>query len=123
MKKLSILLLSLLCLVSLRAQEFPTISSEGNEVWYLIQFMNGGETFSANADGAQIATASATATDEQQWKITGNATDGYSFTNKKGYTLYVPSAAKNQMVSAATTPSGVSKFQIYIFPLHGVGRL
>ncbi len=112
MKKLSILLLSLLCLVSLRAQEFPTISSEGNEVWYLIQFMNGGETFSANADGAQIATASATATNEQQWKITGNATDGYSFTNKKGYTLYVPSAAKNQMVSAATTPSGVSRFQI-----------
>ncbi len=111
-RKTYLFLASLLCTFSMHAQEFPTISTDANEVWYLIQFMNGGETFSAGADGSQIATAAATAADEQQWKITGNATDGYSFTNKKGYTLYVPSAAKNQMVSAATTPGGVSRFQI-----------
>ncbi len=112
MKKIYLFILTLLCAVQLSAQEFPTISTESNEVWYLIQFMNGGETFAADTDKAQIATATATASDAQQWKITGNATDGYSFTNKKGYTLYVPSAAKNQMVSAAAAPSGVSKFQI-----------
>ncbi|MBQ2778484.1 MAG: family 20 glycosylhydrolase [Bacteroidaceae bacterium] len=112
MKKAFLYLVSLFCAASLSAQEFPTISTDGNDVWYLIQFMNGGETFAASSDGAQIATASATAADEQQWKITGNATDGYSFTNKKGYTLYVPSAAKNQMVSAASSPKGVSRFHI-----------
>ena len=112
MKRVFLSLVTLLSVALLNAQEFPTISTEGNEVWYLIQFMNGGEAFKATNNGSQIATGTADASDEQQWKITGNANDGYSFTNKKGYTLYVPSAAKNQMVSAATTASGVSKFNI-----------
>ncbi len=94
------------------AQNFPETSTEENSKWYLIQFMNGGNALTANTDGAQISTESALGNDAQLWKITGDATNGYTFTNKKGYTLYVSSSAKNQMVKAAKTPSGVSKFLI-----------
>ena len=94
------------------AQGFPTISTDGNIKWYLIQFMNGGNALTAETSDAQITTSTAVGSDAQLWKITGDATNGYTFTNKKGYTLYVNSAAKNQMVSAKASPSGVNKFFI-----------
>jgi hypothetical protein len=94
------------------SQDFPEISTYENTKWYLIQFSNGGDALTAQASGTQITIGSALGSDTQLWKITGNATDGYTFTNKKGYTLYVNSAALNQMVNAATSPSGVSKFFI-----------
>ena len=113
MKKL---LLSLLCmtmsLANAFSQGFPTISTDEETKWYLIQFMNGGDALTANESGSQITISSATGSDTQLWKITGNETDGYTFTNKKGYTLYVNSATTEQMVNAATSPSGVSKFFI-----------
>lgn len=112
MKRLLLLATFILSVVAGKAQGMPTVSTDGNEVWYLIQFMNGGNALTAASNNAQITTASAIASDEQLWKITGNSTSGYTFTNKKGYTLYVPSANKNQMVSAAASPSGVSKFYI-----------
>ena len=95
------------------AQGFPTISTDDeNTKWYLIQFMNGGNAITAESADAQITTATATGSDAQLWKITGDATNGYTFTNKKGNILYVSSAAKNQMVKAATSETGVSKFFI-----------
>lgn len=94
------------------AQGFPTISTDENAKWYLIQFMNGGNAITAESADAQITTATATGSDAQLWKITGDATNGYTFTNKKGNILYVSSAAKNQMVKAATSETGVSKFFI-----------
>lgn len=113
MKKLLLTILSFVFGTALStAQEFPETSTDENNKWYLIQFMNGGNALTANTDGAQITTESALGNDAQLWKITGDATNGYTFTNKKGYTLYVSSAAKNQMVKAATTPSGVSAFFI-----------
>ncbi|MBQ2807908.1 MAG: family 20 glycosylhydrolase [Bacteroidaceae bacterium] len=94
------------------AQGFPTISTDDEVKWYLIQFMNGGNAITAENAGAQITTATATGSDAQLWKVTGDGTNGYTLTNKKGYTLYVSSAAKNQMVNAATSAPGVSKFFI-----------
>ena len=99
-------------LASIFAQSFPTISTDENTKWYLIQFSNGGDALTANTSGTQITIGAALGDNAQLWKITGNETDGYTFTNKKGYTLYVNSAATNQMVNAATSPSGVSKFFI-----------
>ncbi len=113
MKKLLLTILSFVFGIALStAQQFPETSTDENSKWYLIQFMNGGNALTANTDGAQISTESALGNDAQLWKITGDATNGYTFTNKKGYTLYVSSAGKNQMVKAATTPSGESKFLI-----------
>ena len=97
---------------SVIAQGFPTISTDENTKWYLIQFMNGGNALTAENSGSQITTSAAMGSDAQLWKITGDATNGYTFTNKKGYTLYVNSAAKNQMVHANATASGVTQFFI-----------
>ena len=94
------------------SQGFPEISTDENTKWYLIQFMNGGNALTAETSGAQITTATATGSDAQLWKITGDATDGYTFTNKKGYILYVSSAAKNQMVKASGNKTGVYRFFI-----------
>ena len=93
------------------SQGFPTISTDDTTKWYLIQFMNGGNALTASSTG-QITTSVAMGSDAQLWKICGDDTNGYTFTNKKGYTLYVESAAKNQMVKAAETASGVSSFFI-----------
>jgi len=77
------------------SQSFPTISTDDETKWYLIQFLNGGNALTAETAGADITTATATGSDAQMWKITGDATNGYTFTNKKGNILYVNSAAKN----------------------------
>ena len=98
------------CALGALAQGFPTVSTAENTVWYLIQFVNGGNAITAETSGANVTTSAAVGKPSQLWKVTGNATDGYQLTNKKGYTLHVASAAKNQMVQASATASGVSKF-------------
>ena len=114
MKKIAMMLSCFFCgCMTLLAQGFPTVSDSETTKWYLIQFMNGGNAFTAKTSGAEITTASAIGNESQLWKITGNASDGYQFTNKKGYTLYVESASLNQKVHASTSTSGkVSTFTI-----------
>lgn len=113
MKKALLLLLCLMAgFAGAIAQGFPATSNGDETKWYLIQFMNGGNAITAETAGAQITTATATGSDAQLWKITGDATNGYTFTNKKGNTLYVSSAAKNQMVKSAASATGVSAFFI-----------
>lgn len=114
MKKLfSAILLLCAGFASLCAQGFPTISDGENTKWYIIQFMNGGKAIASTSDGAEAKVAMATGSEEEQWKITGNDTDGYRFTNKKGYTLYVNSANLNEKVRNTTAGSeGVCDFFI-----------
>ena len=78
--------------------------------WYLIRFMNGGNAFTATTDGVQISTAKTTASDAQLWKIEGDDEQGYELTNKLGLKLYVPTAVTNSMVSAASAPTGITRF-------------
>ena len=114
MKKIAMMLSCLLCTcMSMWAQGFPTISDAETTKWYLIQFTNGGNALTAKTDGAQISTSAALGNAPQMWKVTGNATDGYQFTNKEGLTLYVNSAAKNEMVHASANVAGkVAKFTL-----------
>ena len=98
------------CALGALAQGFPTVSTAEKTAWYLIQFVNGGNAITAETSGAEVTTSAAVGSDAQLWKVTGNSTDGYQLTNKKGYTLYVGSAAKNQKVHAAASASGVNKF-------------
>ena len=112
MKKLILALLGItMSFAYAFSQGFPTISTDGQEKWYLIQFKNGGNAFTAATTG-EITTSAVSGDDSQLWKITGNSTDGYTITNKKNYILYVNSALKNQKVQAGTTASAVSKFLI-----------
>ncbi|MBQ8336302.1 MAG: beta-N-acetylhexosaminidase [Bacteroidaceae bacterium] len=113
MKKL---LLTIICVAmsfaNALSQGFPEISTDNKTKWYLIQFMNGGNAFTAESDNADITTSGALGSDAQLWKVTGDATNGYTFTNKKGYTLCAASATLNNMVKASSSPSGVTKFFI-----------
>lgn len=112
MKKLVTSLFLLFATICIYAQGFPEISTDNNVRWYIIKFLNGGNALTAEKANEQITTSSVTESDAQIWKITGNATNGYTFTNKKGYSLYVNSAVKNQMVYASNTSSGINKFSI-----------
>ena len=112
MKKLSLTMFALIIMMQAFAEGKPTVSTPENEVWYLIQFMNDGNALTAESDGTQITISPATTDESRLWKVTGDDTEGYTFTNKKGYTLYVSSAAKNQMVYAASNPQGITKFHI-----------
>ncbi len=100
------------CALGALAQGFPTVSTAENTVWYLIQFVNGGNAITAETSGTNVTTSSAVGSAAQLWKVTGDNTNGYQLTNKKGYTLHVASAAKNQMVQASASASGVSKFTL-----------
>ena len=112
MKRIFSTLLGLMMAMSaLLAQGFPETSTADDPRWYLIQFVNGGNAFTAATAGANITTTAANGSDEQQWRVSGDEM-GYTFTNKKGYTLHVSSASKNEMVKASATPNGVSKFTI-----------
>ena len=106
------LLVLLFSFVSAWAQSFPTVSTDGNAVYYLIRFMNGGNAFTATTNNAQISTSAATASDAQLWKIEGNDADGYTFTNKLGLRLCATSSAKNTMVKASSSASGTYRFKI-----------
>lgn len=109
---LYVLLCMLLTSAHVIAQGFPTVSTDDETKWYLIQFMNGGNVLTAEADGANITTSAAIGSDAQLWKLSGSSSLGYFFTNKKGYTLSVASAEKNQMVRATSTITGTYRFAI-----------
>ena len=123
-------LLALLCFgmstMGVLAQGFPTISEGENATWYLIQFVNGGKAIIAETPDAEIAVGAATGADAQLWKVTGSEADGYRFTNKKGYTLFVSSAAVNEKVKSSASPAGVSRFTITAsgdgYEVHPVGN-
>ena len=111
-KLLYVLLCMLLTSAHVIAQGFPTVSTDEETKWYLIQFMNGGNVLTAETDGANITTSAAIGSDAQLWKLSGSSSLGYFFTNKKGYTLSVASAEKNQMIRATSSITGTYRFAI-----------
>ena len=108
--------LSLLCfgmsMLGAIAQGFPTVSTAENTVWYLIQFVNGGKAITAATPDEEISVGAAVGGADQLWTVTGNGSDGYQFTNKKGYTLYVSKAALNEKLKSSASATGVSRFTI-----------
>ncbi len=96
-----------LSIAYLFSQGFPTISTDESTTWYLIQFMNGGYALTDENDNAEINTTAPVGSDGQLWKITGNDTDGYTFTNKKGKMLFVSSAKKDEKVKVSVPKDGV----------------
>ncbi len=87
---------------SVSAQTMPTISTDGSEVWYYIQFKNGKGVIQDMGDGANVRTKNAAKDKaEQLWKITGSE-DAYVFTNKLGRKLYVSGMLKSSSTSSST---------------------
>ncbi len=110
LKKILCLLLPLFCVDMARAAELPTVSTEGNEVWYLIQFLNGENVLTAQGDGEKVMTGVPMAKDSQLWKLEGSASGGYTFTSKNGMKLYTSTTALNGMFHASSTPNNNTLF-------------
>ena len=58
---------------SLCAQTLPTFSTDGNEVWYIIQFKNGGAALQDMGEAENLQTAAVDKTNASQlWKLVGS---------------------------------------------------
>ena len=108
-----LLLCTILAWANIGAQGFPTVSNGDDVKWYTINFMNGGKAIRAVTPEEEITVAASQDDDSRFWKITGNSTDGYRFTNRKGYTLYVNAANRNEKLrSTASASKGICDFFI-----------
>ncbi len=95
-----------------RAAELPTVSTEGNEVWYLVQFMSGQNVLTAQGDGEQVLTGVPTAKASQLWKVEGSASAGYTLTSKSGLKLYTNTTAADGKFYAGSAPTSNTLFSI-----------
>ena len=111
-KKLLLFLLFFCGISTLYASGLPQISTETDEYWYIIQFNNGGSVINAVKDNVNVTTEVMSADSAQLWKFEGNASSGYTITNKMGYVLCSANSSQNTMVKAAKIPSGTKKFKI-----------
>ena len=108
-----LLLCTILAWANIGAQGFPTVSNGDDVKWYTINFMNGGKAIRAVTPEEEITVAASQDDDSRFWKITGNSTDGYRFTNRKGYTLYVNAANREEKLrSTASASKGICDFFI-----------
>ena len=90
-KKMMVFTICLLSYLGVWSQTMPVISTEGNEVWYYIQFKNGLGVMQDMGNNPNILTKAAVKDKaEQLWKVTG-AADNYVFTSQ--------SRKKNQLFS------------------------
>lgn len=101
----------------------PKVSNDSVEYWYNINFHHTYQTVSvlyeykltALAEGLLTADVIDVATlgEEQQWKFTGNETEGFTITNKLGYTIcaYL-SSGSYPCFYVSKEPTGYTKFFI-----------
>ena len=111
-KRLLSLLLTVFGICSIYAGGLPTVSTDSNEVWYLIQFSEGGFVFDGSSNNADLRNESAVGTDQQLWKFTGSESEGYQITNKKGLTIFVSEPTKNGAVKVGQSPTSNTRFSI-----------
>lgn len=112
-------IIATLCCSWIGAATLPTASTADNPVWYMIKFINGGAVLEAKTDGAQVATASQSASAAQFWRFEGSASAGYKIVSRSGMTLYTNTTAVNGMFSAASAPASNSLFAIKACTLAG----
>ena len=113
LKKILTCLLAFVGVTLLYAGGLPTASTEGNEVWYLIKFSEGGFVFDGKTENAGLRNESATGSEAQLWKFVGDDAQGYKITNKLGLSIYVTQAdKKNGTVKVAKTPTTGNFFKI-----------
>lgn len=114
MKKriLSSLLLLSCAFAGLHAATKPTASTDEQTVWYVIQFLNGGNALTAQGDGEKVKTGVPTGKASQLWKLEGTDATGYTLTSKTGMVLYNETAQLNGMFYAGSTPNTYTKFRL-----------
>ncbi len=86
MKKISLLLVFLLSFMGLKAQDQPKFSTDGNETWYTIQFLNGKGAIQDMGDNIPLETAQEDGlnNEAQQWKFVGSMSNFEAINKKTG---------------------------------------
>lgn len=117
MKTLRLFLASLLILCTasnkLSAQSLPEFSTDDNEVWYFIQFQNGGGVLQDMGEGAIVKTQKANlSNDSQQWKIVGSKSN-CEIISKNGRHLYYNGSSRNDKYRYAASASQTGKLRLY----------
>jgi len=84
------------------SQTMPVISTDGNDVWYYIQFKNGFGVMQDMGNNTKILTKAAVKDKaEQLWKVTG-AVDNYVFTSQTGRKINFSTTASRFQTSSTT---------------------
>lgn len=82
----------------------PTFSTDGNEVWYYINFSKGGCVLASDGLGKSCLRARALPVDAQMWKVTGSA-DNAQFINKAGeYLTYDRNTSGAGSIKTSASP-------------------
>lgn len=111
-RNISLLFVCAMTLVGTKAALRPIVSTDGNEVWYMIQFLNGQNVVTAMGDGNQVKTQVPTGKRSQWWKLTGDAESGFTLTSKTGLTLTCSTNQKEGMFYATSSPSANILFKL-----------
>lgn len=112
MQKLSYLFIILFASITARGAGFPQISTDGNEHYYYLKFVQGNYVVRATEENAVCKSALPTGKASQLWKVEGSSTEGYTFTNKLGQKLYATGTTEGSAINAATAPTSGEKFHI-----------
>ena len=116
MKKLLLLFTTaLVALTSWADTTFPTVSTDGNEVWYYIQMQNGLGVLTAQGEGNLLVTAEAqkSRSDDQVWKVVATTASHYKLVTRGGQTMFYNTSVSDKRFYTAASPSGgYSSFQI-----------
>lgn len=112
MKKIILLLLSLVLSQNFWAANFPKLSDDSNEYWYYLKFTQGNFVVGANGEGMVCKALIPMGKGHQLWKVEGSASKGYTFTNKSGLQLYVTGTSQGSEVRATDIPESLQLFKI-----------
>ena len=112
MKKIILLLLSLVLSQNFWAANFPKLSDDSNEYWYYLKFTQGNFVVGANGEGMVCKALIPMGKGHQLWKVEGSASKGYTFTNKSGLQLYVTGTSQGSEVRATDEPESLQLFKI-----------
>ena len=88
----------------------PKVSNDSVEYWYNIIYEYDNRYFKLLAENEGYLTAdTVTLGEAQQWKFIGNESDGYTITNKLGYTIYFKDTSNGDLY-VSKEPEGDTNF-------------
>ncbi|MBQ7470858.1 MAG: glycoside hydrolase family 95 protein [Prevotella sp.] len=92
---------------------FPTVSTDGNEVWYYIQMQNGEGVLASQGEGSNLITAEPQKArrNVQVWKILSASANHYRMETPAGQVMYYDTGA-GKFMTAASPSSGYTSFRI-----------
>ena len=114
MKKTLIMLLCLFGFLAAKADvQFPTLSTDTQEIWYYVQMQRGMAVLTVQGAGQNIVTANANEkkTQQQTWKVVSAGNNRYTLISRTGQMLYYDTSA-SRFRTAISPSNGYKSYQI-----------